>query len=46
MEDNNYTNCEKCGQIILKGDVRHVNGEDLCEYCYDSALEDGYEGDY
>ena len=46
MSDSDYTNCEKCGARILKGDVRHCDEGDLCEYCYDSYLEDGHENEY
>lgn len=32
-----YTRCDKCGDVILKGDVRHMHtGDDVCEYCSDS----------
>ena len=41
MEEN-YTECEDCGEIILKGDVRYVEsvGKEVCEYCYDNYEED------
>ena len=40
MDENDYTHCEDCGTKILKGDVRYV-GKEVCEYCYDSYLENG-----
>lgn len=47
MDDQNYCRCEKCGSKILKGDVRHIAGYDVCEYCYDGFSDsERDEADY
>ncbi len=38
-ENNSLVSCDKCKTEILKGDVRHCEEGDLCEYCYDIYLD-------
>ena len=44
MSESDYTNCEDCGERILKGDVRYLEscGKEICEYCYDNYEDNDY----
>ena len=42
MDNIDYVSCEDCGSKILSGDVMHVEGKDVCEYCYDQYECDEY----
>ena len=39
---SDYKSCDRCSNKVLAGDIRCVNatGEEVCEYCYDSVLEE------
>jgi formylmethanofuran dehydrogenase subunit E len=44
---SDYKPCDRCREKVLAGDIRYAEqtGEELCEYCYDSYLEEYPEED-
>ena len=39
--------CDRCKTKYLPGDMFYMDcGDLICEYCYDSAREDGESSDY
>jgi hypothetical protein len=40
--DIEYVKCDCCGTSVLSGDIRYVehNGNEVCEYCYDTEMEE------